>query len=305
MLLIDGARYELWTPPNEVEFENVFGEHASDIFGSDSKYFDLKHKLASKAGTGSIPDGYVITFGEQPQVHIIELELESHSLQHIVTQIINISTGISNPSTQQKICNRIEDEISQDDILRVRIEKAIKPKSIHRFLSDCFSNTLPMINIVIDKNSPQLEEALNRINCPHRIIEFQTFTRLGAESVHAHLFGPLYEVFTKEPVNAENKTVVRTATKLYEHRITINNLLEKGLVSSFQKIFVEYKNNKYEAEIQPNGKLKLLHNGKEYDSPSLAATAITNTSVNGWVFWQVIDKKGSVSVIDDLRKQIR
>ncbi|MBI4285924.1 MAG: hypothetical protein HY670_08535 [Chloroflexi bacterium] len=199
MLLIDGAIYEPWTPPNEDEFESVFSEHASDIFGPDSKYFDLKHKLASKAGTGSIPDGYVITFGEQPQVHIIELELASHSLQHIVTQVINIVGGVSNPATQQKICNRIEDEISQDEILRLRIEKAIRPKSIHRFLSDCFSDAQPVINIVIDKSSPQLEEALNQINSPHKVIEFQTFKRVGAEAVHAHLFEPVFSIVIPPP----------------------------------------------------------------------------------------------------------
>ena len=199
MLLIDGAKYQEWTPTNEEEFERIVAEHASDIFGENSKYFDLKHKLVSRSGAGSIPDGYVITFGDQPQMHIVELELASHTLQHIVPQIVNIISGIENPATQQKICNKIEDEINQDEILSIKITKAIKPIAIHRFLSDYFSTRLPMINIIIDKNSPLLEEALNKITHPHRIIEFRTFRRVGAEAVHAHLFEPIYIVLPPSP----------------------------------------------------------------------------------------------------------
>ena len=37
MLLIDGVKYELWTPPSEDEFERVVKVHVSDIFGEQSK----------------------------------------------------------------------------------------------------------------------------------------------------------------------------------------------------------------------------------------------------------------------------
>ena len=77
MLLIDGVKYGEWIPSSEDEFEQEIKKHAQDIFGENSMYFDIKHKLKSKAGTGTIPDGYVITFGDKPQLHIIEGE--SHS----------------------------------------------------------------------------------------------------------------------------------------------------------------------------------------------------------------------------------
>jgi hypothetical protein len=201
ILLIDGVKYELWTPPSEDEFEQVVEKHAEEIFGKDAKYFDLKHRLASRSGTGSIPDGYVITLGGKPEVRIIELELASHSLQHIVSQMVNIINGIENPTTQQKICNAIEDGINEDEIFTTKIAKAIKPVAIHRFLSDNFSNTLPIINIIIDKSSPELEEAVGKITPPPKIIEFRTFTREGVGlPVHAHLFEPLYApVITTKP----------------------------------------------------------------------------------------------------------
>ena len=37
MLLIDGVRYELWTPPNEDDFERVVKEHTQEIFSEQSK----------------------------------------------------------------------------------------------------------------------------------------------------------------------------------------------------------------------------------------------------------------------------
>ena len=97
MLLIDGVKYEEWVPPSEDEFEQVVKEHAKDIFGEQSVYFDRKQKLKSLSGVGSIPDGYVITLGDSPQWHIVEVELSSHPLHdHIVSQVgrfIENSTG--------------------------------------------------------------------------------------------------------------------------------------------------------------------------------------------------------------------
>jgi hypothetical protein len=194
MLLIDGVKYQEWIPPSEDDFEQVVGKHAEDIFGKDARYFDLKHKLASKSGTGSIPDGYVITLGDKPTVQIIEFELESHSLQHIVSQMINIINGIENSTTQQKICNAIEDGINEDELFYTKIMKAIKPIAIHRFLSDNFSNTLPTINIIIDQSWEALKEAVNKINPQPRIVEFKTYTRESVGlPVHAHLFEPVYK----------------------------------------------------------------------------------------------------------------
>jgi len=42
MLLIDGVKYEEWTPTNEEEFEQIVEEHAKDIFGEQSIYLDIK-----------------------------------------------------------------------------------------------------------------------------------------------------------------------------------------------------------------------------------------------------------------------
>ena len=127
MLLIDGVKYELWAPPNEDEFEQVVKEHTLEIFGEQSMYLDLKQKLKSRSGIGSIPDGYVIILGDSLQWHIIEVELSSHPLhEHIVPQVGRFISGISNPNVQKGIVNAIDEEIARDDFLKLRLRKAIK-----------------------------------------------------------------------------------------------------------------------------------------------------------------------------------
>jgi len=41
MLLIDGVKYELWTPLSEDEFERVVKEHTQDIFSEQSIYLSF------------------------------------------------------------------------------------------------------------------------------------------------------------------------------------------------------------------------------------------------------------------------
>ena len=114
MLIIDGVKYELWTPQNEDEFEQVVREHAQDIFGEQSIYLDRKQKLKSLSGIGSIPDGYVIVFGDSPEWHIVEVELSSHPLHdHIVSQVSKFINGINNPITQKGIIGAIYAEITK------------------------------------------------------------------------------------------------------------------------------------------------------------------------------------------------
>ncbi len=201
MLLIDGVKYELWTPSNEDEFEQVVKEHAQDIFGEQSIYLDRKQKLKSLSGIGSIPDGYVIVLGDSPQWHIIEVELSSHPLhEHIVSQVSRFITGIGNPSTQREIARAIYDEITRDGYLKLKLEQAIGSTEIYKFFSDLISEK-PILTIIIEKDTPGLREAISTLaHSQIKVVEFQTFAREGVcLPVHAHLFEPLYKAVTVIP----------------------------------------------------------------------------------------------------------
>lgn len=201
MLLIDGAKYVEWTPKNEGEFERMVEEHAKDIFGEQSIYLE-RHRLRTKSGISSIPDGYVIVFGGQPQWHIIELELSTHPLyDHIVPQVSKFTNGIKNPSTQKDIVDILYREIDSDDFLKLLLKKTVGTTETYKFLSDLLSRT-PVVTIIIEKRTEQLNEATGALAHPQiKVVEFRTFVREGTGlGAHAHLFEPLCKpVVAAEP----------------------------------------------------------------------------------------------------------
>jgi hypothetical protein len=200
MLLIDGVKYKLWVPKTEDDLERVVREHAKDIFGDDSLYLDLKQKLRSKAGVGSIPDGYVITFEEKPRWHVVEIELSSHPLyEHIVPQITKFINGIANSDSQKMLIAAMYEEISKDEVRKAWIKNKIGSEEIHKFLSSLISNS-PVITIIIEEKTRELEEVCHGLPGEKKIVEFKTFEREGVGlGVHAHLFEPVVKVSPPPP----------------------------------------------------------------------------------------------------------
>jgi len=240
MLLIDGVKYELWIPPNEDEFERVVKEHTQDIFGEQSIYLDRKQKLRSLSGIGSIPDGYVIVLGIPPHWHIVEVELSSHPLHdHIVSQVGRFISGISNPNIQRGIVNAVDEEIARDDFLKLRLRKAIEPAEIYRFLTDLISKP-PILTIIIEKDTEELREALNTLRYPQiKVIEFQTFRRVEAEAVHAHLFEPLDATTTTPP--PKPSTTKKPADEGVTETELVHALTKRDLKMERFRIPVKYK----------------------------------------------------------------
>jgi len=213
MLLIDGVKYEVWAPPSEDEFERIVKEHARDIFGEQSEYFG-KQKMESKLGKGSVPDGFVIMFGESPCWHIVEVELSSHDLhRHIVEQASRFIIGIKNPQTQRKIVDAIYEEIKKDDFLERKVRKASGKADICKLLTDLISKP-PVLTIIIEKRTEELNEALSALAHPQiKVVELQTFVREGVGlGAHVHLFEPLYPVVTPKSTIVSEQTKSSPAT---------------------------------------------------------------------------------------------
>jgi predicted small metal-binding protein len=226
MLLIDGVKYEEWVPEGdraEEELEQIVKEHASEIFGENSIYVDIKHKLKSKAGTGTIPDGYVITFGDNPQLHIVEVELFNHSYDHIISQITKIITCLRDSNTWNDIARTIRDEINRDELTANKAKKAIQPGEVYEFLYNRISNLASLV-IIIDKERIDVREGIGNIT--HRdikMMEFRTFKRVGADAVHVHLFEPLYKPNKASPSPlasvqiAINSIEIELASSYFKH----------------------------------------------------------------------------------------
>jgi len=78
---------------------------------------------------------------------------------------------------------------------------------------------------------------------------------------------------------------------------SISELKKKGIA----KIYGFHEERTYEAELTDDSKVKTLHDGKEYDSLSAAASAIRGYNENGWRFWKYRDEDGHYHPLRDLR----
>jgi hypothetical protein len=306
MLLIDGIRYQETPPKDEDELEQMVIEHAQEIFGQNSIFFDKKHKLISLAGVGAIPDGLAIMFGDVPRWHIVEVELSSHDpYQHVVPQVDRFINAVGNLNTRNKIIEALYTSINSDEFSKIKIKEIIgQNKDIHKFLSDLIALT-PNITIVIETNTDPLKEALNKYS-QKKVVEFKTFKREQAEAVHAHLFEPVYTEVPKPIIVAPAignipKTPPRPFTP--PRRITLKNLLDMGILKTGQLIYKEYGGKRYEGKISTEGFIEL--NGNKFDTPSGAARSITSKPVDGWTWWSTLDKNGKEILLDNLREEYR
>jgi hypothetical protein len=317
MLLIDGVKYEEWTDLKETEdLEPMVIEHAQDIFGKNSIYFDKKQKLKSLAGVGSIPDGLVIMFGSVPQWHIVEVELSSHDpYAHIVPQVDKFINGIDNQNTRNKLVDTLYNVINSDELLRRETRQAIGlDKDIHKFLADLIT-TPPTITIIIEKDTDQLEEALRKYE-QKKVIEFQTFRRVEAESVHAHLFEPLYAVLPSSPLppihtpdKAQKIKPPRGPVKA--GRVTFEELISAGVLKDGQILYF-YNTRPFMDEraqvIASSNQLKYEGDGRTYSKSELAKQLLIKHDfkhdeygVAGPKYW----KTEAGEFLRDLEEQIR
>lgn len=283
MLLIDGVRYKLWTPIDEEnQFSPMIKEHSKEIFGEQSLYFDARYVLKSESGIGSIPDAYVISLAVPSELYVIENELSSHQVyNHIVNQLTRFINGVKNQDTRNQIIDMIYDEINKDGIVKATVKKLIDTDDIHHFLSKLLSKE-PRIIVIIDQKTRETEEACQTLNIKD-IIEFKTFVRENAETVHAHLF---------EPIIQPARIVMPPVTIIHPPKPI-------APPSTESKVFFIYKSKKYEGTFNITSK-KITYNGKQY-TPSRLSGEITQTSRNGWRDWKYIDEQGNERSINELR----
>lgn len=230
MLLTDGVKYKLRIPKDEEkEFHPMIKEHSKEIFGENSLYFDVKHKLRSRSGIGSIPDAYVVKLSKPHEWYVIENELASHSIyNHIINQLTKFMNGLRNPKSRNDILEAIDEEIRTDRVLRAYIEKTISSPEIYRFMSKLLSQS-PKIVVVIDELNEQVKEACQSLKYETRFVEFKTYIREDAENVHVHQFEPLFvleEEYEKGKLSDAAKRAWKTRkTKLPPHYESYEKML--------------------------------------------------------------------------------
>jgi len=186
-LLLDGVKYTLREPKEEVEFEEIVKEHSKEIFGNDTLYIDAKKRIESESGLRSTPDGYLIDFSSN-LLWIVEVELEKHPLQkHLVVQLNTFMSSVKSPKAQKEIVKAIYSVVDGDVSLKAFVEKRLGSKDIHHFLSELISEDLNII-VVIDRLNGKVKKAFENWRIKPFFVEMKTFVRTGMGiGVHAHL----------------------------------------------------------------------------------------------------------------------
>ena len=244
ILLLDDVKYKLWIPEKENQLEEIVKEHAKDIFGENSIYFE-KRKISSEFGIPSIPDGFAIDFLSK-KLYAIEIELSTHRYDHIVSQGNRHIDAMRDLSTKNKIVKGFNNEIKSDPYKKLLAEKFVED-DLYDFLMSISENPeLVIITDGISNDIKQAEEAfIARIKT--NIIEFKTFEREGVGlGVHAHLFEPIVKR-EREKLPIVKPELEGKITPQSEYRIPIlEALLEMGgrgrVNDVLEKVEVNMKN---------------------------------------------------------------
>ncbi|MGD6810511.1 MAG: winged helix-turn-helix domain-containing protein [Candidatus Bathyarchaeia archaeon] len=261
MLIIDGVRYKPWIPKDEEnDFHPMVRANASEIFGTDSVYFDVKFSLKSVSGIVSIPDAYVLNLRKtKAEWYVIENELATHPIyDHIVKQLTKFINGVENQNTRMQILDMIYQKINEDTILKSRIKKLTDADDTYHLLSRVFSMP-PRIVIIIDQKTAELEEATRVLKYHTDIIEFKIFAREDDMDSRAVLFEPLNPedstIETNEPKSKNQSKNYGTATPQQEYAVPIlETLIEMGGSGKasivLSQVFEKMKNRLKEKDLE-------------------------------------------------------
>lgn len=205
---MDGVRYVLHEPESENELERDVIEHAEDIFGSHS-FFLPKRRLKSRAGLGSIPDGFVIDFKHR-RWFAVEVELSSHNIyNHIVPQVTRFARALESADQKVKLVDAFYDWFKADEIRFAKAKAVIGTSELLEAVRDVVHSKAPTVIIIVDEHNDELAETLRSLPLEASVVEFKTYIREGvSKAVHAHIIkSPIYA--SSAPTNAEERKTKR------------------------------------------------------------------------------------------------
>lgn len=225
ILLKDGIRYTPYTYNSEKELEDMVIEHFKGIFGKNTMFFD-KQTMETEAGIKAKNDGVIISIDEN-KWYVLEVELAAHPIyEHIIAQITKFKNAHRNLRTRKKIVEALFHIIKKEPIKNAIFESKIKDS--YKFLTDLIDSN-PIIAIVIDAKTRELEEACDALPFSTKVIEFKTYKRENVGlGVHIHFFEPLFKKrITKsqvKPAEDSVKTMPRALIQILE----VTKLMYKG-----------------------------------------------------------------------------
>ena len=168
----------------EDAFEKFIVDNAETIFGANSIYVDMKHRIENSSLGGTIPDGVLIDLSdlENPKFYIVEVELQNHDFRtHIYPQIDKFFDFYSNIQERNKLTEKIYSTFRQDDSLHSKLKNIIGSKEIYRFLKGTLENSQNIL-IIIDGPKPEIEEKMkSRLETWGKMVKVQIINHFRYE----------------------------------------------------------------------------------------------------------------------------
>jgi hypothetical protein len=108
--------------------------------------------------------------------------------------------------------------------------------------------------------------------------------------------------FTIKHLHHLKITMFPPKTNLEKTSISLKMLLEVGLIQPGQE--VSCGNQECSGSINSDGSLRIIFKGNEKNFPYLSGAAryVEKRSINGWLYWFVVEN-GQITTFDDLRQQ--
>jgi hypothetical protein len=280
-LIIDGIKFNLWIPSDEEkEFQPIVKEHSKDVFGKDSVYLDVPLRLKSETGLGSQPDGFVID-PVKNELYLVEVELSRHDVyKHINDQLTRFINGLDSATTRSNIVEAIFDEINENKSLHTFFEEIV-PENLHRWLSKLLNKPLTIVVIIEEKTQKVLEACrILMKSWDTKILEFQTFKREDAPTVHAHLFESLNDQIIRSTlVELPNKPLIPEKVEISSTKPKAGDYVEMELRSHSERKFALFNLNETTRRFFPPYKIDFLLETDLGDIKSRVTSAPGTTQV--------------------------
>jgi hypothetical protein len=239
---------------------------------------------------------------------IYSFEKKGNAVYKGILNLINFhSNGLIDWNNDSKLS--INSELEDHHIFpKAYLEKNLTNEADKDFI-DCVANRTLVpkkLNIKISAQKPS--DYLSKIQNDNAILEKTLENHLIPKDILSGDYDDEYKFFlemrAEEIFKAINQHIVEPLTKikdLFYEEIKVED-------ASSVSVFGIYKKNKATATFNPLSK-KISYNGKVFDSPSSAASAVKTdfgaspeNTENGWNFWKFIDDNGEEKRIDEFRE---
>ncbi|MCR9297057.1 MAG: hypothetical protein NXI32_30515 [bacterium] len=299
MLIVEGRKFVLKPFDSEEELERVVVENAEYLFGPASIYFP-KSLIATRDGTGTIPDGYVLDLARRVW-YVVEAEISKHSVwSHIAPQVAKQIIAASNPVSKQSLVDIAADRVRNDPDLQERFaDEGIHAIDIRRVLAEILAKE-PIVAMPIDAVKDDLKEWAATLRIPVKLWIVRKYVEFGRPEIVMYEipeeFGPIVDTAQNE----EDSKI-----ELARYGVTVADLIDADLLHAGQTLHMPYKprngeQRDYRATICEDGSIELL--GKQFSSPSYAAVygiqdaGSDRKTVNGWTAWRLENGENLASI---------